>query len=244
MPFDAHKNFAVSAVATAPSPAASGTSLVVTAGEGTRFPAVPFNAVVCPVNERPTPANAEVVRVTARSTDTLTITRAQEDSSARTIGVGDLIFAAITAKTLKDVEGAYAHVYHNANQSIANATLTILAFNSETEDTDSIHSTSTNTSRLTPPAGVYAVWVNLTFAANATGIRWVLLKKNGTDYWAQTLTPNAGSGVGASVSMTTVRRFNGTDYVEVEAYQDSGGALNVLTAGTYSPQFGLFKVGV
>jgi hypothetical protein len=105
MAFDSHANFAVSTVATAPSPATSGTSLVVTAGQGSRFPAVPFNAVVCP-NAVPDPTNAEVVRVTARSTDTLTITRAQESSVARTIVVGDRIFAAITSKTLTDVEAA------------------------------------------------------------------------------------------------------------------------------------------
>lgn len=103
-PPDAHANFAISSVATAPSPATSGTSLVVAAGEGARFPAVPFNAVVCP-NAVPTPANAEVVRVTARTTDTLTISRAQEGSVARAIVAGDKIFAAITAKTLTDVEG-------------------------------------------------------------------------------------------------------------------------------------------
>jgi len=104
MAVDAHANFAVSAVATAPSPASSGTSLVVTAGQGSRFPAVPFNAVVCPASTQPDPSNAEIVRVTNISTDTLTITRAQESSSARSITVGDQIFAAVTKKTLTDIE--------------------------------------------------------------------------------------------------------------------------------------------
>lgn len=104
MAFDAHKNFATSTVATAPSPAASGTSLVVASGEGARFPAVPFNATVWPSGALPTPANAELVRVTAISTDTFTITRAQESTSARTVLVGDQIAATITAKTLTDIE--------------------------------------------------------------------------------------------------------------------------------------------
>ena len=104
MAFQTHKNFAYSTVATAPSPAASGTSLVVAAGEGTYFPAVPFQASIWPVTTIPTPANAEVVTVTAVSTDTLTITRAQESSSARTVVVGDQIAATITNKTLTDIE--------------------------------------------------------------------------------------------------------------------------------------------
>lgn len=104
MSFDAHKNFAYSTVATAPSPATSGTSLVVAAGDGAKFPAAPFNATIWPTSSQPTTANAEIVTVTAVSTDTLTITRAQEGTVARTVIVGDQISATITAKTLTDVE--------------------------------------------------------------------------------------------------------------------------------------------
>jgi hypothetical protein len=102
---DAHKNFAASLVATAPSPPTTGTSLVVTAGQGALFPAVPFNAVIWPgTAPGPTAATAEVVRVTARSTDTLTITRAQESTSARTVVAGDKIANAATAKVFTDIE--------------------------------------------------------------------------------------------------------------------------------------------
>jgi hypothetical protein len=101
---DGHKNFAYSTVATAPSPATSGTSLVVAAGEGALFPAVPFNATVWPTETNPTAANAEVVRVTVVSTDTFTITRTQEGSSARAVVVGDQIAATVTTKTLTDLE--------------------------------------------------------------------------------------------------------------------------------------------
>lgn len=111
---DAHKNLAYSTVATAPSPASSGTSLVVASGHGTRFPAVPFNATIWPTASIPDPSNAEIVRVTAISTDTLTITRAQESTSARTVIVGDQIAATITAKTLTDVEvGSNMALYLN-----------------------------------------------------------------------------------------------------------------------------------
>lgn len=105
MAFDGHANLAASLVATAPSPATSGTSLVVTAASGTFFPAVPFNATIWPAGTAaPTHANAEIVRVTNVTTDTLTVTRAQEGTSARTVVVGDQIAATITAKTLTDIE--------------------------------------------------------------------------------------------------------------------------------------------
>lgn len=101
---DAHANFAYTTVATAPAPATSGTSLVVAAGTGARFPAAPFNATIWPASAAASAANAEIVRVTNISTDTLTITRTQESTSARTVLVGDQIAATITVKTTTDIE--------------------------------------------------------------------------------------------------------------------------------------------
>lgn len=103
---DFHTNFAYSLVATAPSPASSGTSLIVTAGTGVLFPLPPFNATVWATGASPVSTNAEIIRVTAISTDTFTIERAQESSSARTVIIGDQIAATITSKTMTDIESA------------------------------------------------------------------------------------------------------------------------------------------
>lgn len=108
--FDEHPNLAYSLVATAPSPAGSGTSLIVTANDGDLFSdpssVGAYNAVVWPIDAAPTIDNAEIVRITARSSDTLTITRQQESTSARTIVVGDRIAAAITELVLTAIEDA------------------------------------------------------------------------------------------------------------------------------------------
>lgn len=102
MPVDYTANFAISTVATAPSPATSGTSLVVDSGDGSRFPDPatygPYNIVVHATGELPTADNAEICRVTAKSSDTLTITRAAEGTVARTVVTGDLVYVGITAK--------------------------------------------------------------------------------------------------------------------------------------------------
>lgn len=105
---DAHKNFAVTDVTVAPSPATSGTSLTVT--DASVFPAVPFNATICPTGAIPTPANAEIVRVTNIAGNVLTITRTQESTSARTVLVGDLIACTATAKVFADIETGYIGV--------------------------------------------------------------------------------------------------------------------------------------
>jgi hypothetical protein len=93
----APKNFSYSTIATAPSPANSGTSIVVAPGEGVRFPDPPFFATVWPVSVSPDSSNAEIVKVTGVSTDTFTIVREQEGTSARSITVGDQIIAGLTA---------------------------------------------------------------------------------------------------------------------------------------------------
>lgn len=122
---DSHSNFAYSTVATAPSPASSGTSLVVASGTGNLFPAVPFNATVWPSGDRPLSSNAEIVRVTDRSTDTLTITRQQEGTSARSIAAGDQIAATITAKTLTDAEAPFADTGSTLGTSYTTSQLTM-----------------------------------------------------------------------------------------------------------------------
>jgi hypothetical protein len=105
MAFDAKTNFAYALIATAPTPAASGTTFSVTAGLGAIFPAAPFNCPVWPAGANPLTTNAEVVRVTSKGTgDNWTVTRTQESSSARSIAVGDQIMLAVTAKTLTDIE--------------------------------------------------------------------------------------------------------------------------------------------
>ncbi len=107
MAFDPKRNFAITTVATVPSPAASGTELVVAAGEGALFPAPAssgaFNVVVYPNGEQPNSSNAEIVRVTARTTDTFTITREQEGTSARTIEEGDVVMLGVTRKDFDDM---------------------------------------------------------------------------------------------------------------------------------------------
>ena len=106
MAFDAHKNLAYSTVLTAPSPATSGTSLVLASGGGALLPAAPFNAVLWPTGANPLTSNAEIVRVTAIAADTLTITRTQEGTSARTVVAGDQFANAMSAKVFTDIEAA------------------------------------------------------------------------------------------------------------------------------------------
>jgi hypothetical protein len=80
---DAFANFAISSLVTGIT--AGATSLTVTTGEGTKFPAVSFNATIWNSTDFASAyldTTAEVVRVTVIAGDVFTITRAQEGTAA------------------------------------------------------------------------------------------------------------------------------------------------------------------
>lgn len=108
---DPRENFAYGTVLTAPSPATSGTSLVLGSGQGAGFPQPStdgaFNVVIWPAGAQPLAANVEIARCTSRATDTLTLVRSTttEDPvfGPRTVVVGDQVMLAVTKKTLDDL---------------------------------------------------------------------------------------------------------------------------------------------
>jgi hypothetical protein len=112
---DTFKNFAKVTVSTGYDAAA--TSIALTAGHGTKLPAAPFNATYWNSTDYPDPSddpNVEIVRVTAIASDTLTVTRAQESTSASTKNTASKTYkmiAGLTAKTLNtDVGGSIPDV--------------------------------------------------------------------------------------------------------------------------------------
>jgi hypothetical protein len=103
---DNAKNFAKVTVSTGYD--ASATSIVLSTGHGAKLPTVPFNASWWNSTDYPDPSddpNVEVIRVTAIATDTLTVTRAQEGTSASTKNTG--------GKTYKMIAGLTAKVINN-----------------------------------------------------------------------------------------------------------------------------------
>lgn len=138
-------------------------------------------------------------------------------------------------------------VYNNAAISIAvSGTAQILTFNSERYDTDTMHDTVTNNSRLTAKtAGVYSVSATAEFASNATGYRQMYFRVNGTNIIGYMSIPTgAGGGIGTGLALETKWKFAVNDYVEVLVAQLSGGALNVNSVASYTPEFGMSWIGL
>lgn len=135
-----------------------------------------------------------------------------------------------------------ARVYNDAATTLTTGVVTILTFNQERFDTDSIHDTSSNSSRLTcKTAGVYAIYGSASFAANATGMRQLFIRLNGTTNIAPAQSPAATFGR-THIWITTVYNLAVNGYVELTAFQDSGGNLTVDYIGNTSPEFGMVRI--
>ena len=131
----------------------------------------------------------------------------------------------------------------SAAQSIANATLTMVSFDTEDFDTDTIHDPTTNNTRLTcKTAGTYLIVGGVTVAANATGVRGISIKKNNTSYLGYGTPGNAGAGIQTSGGVIAMAALSVNDYVELEFYQSSGGALYSDRIAGAAPTFGMARV--
>jgi hypothetical protein len=135
-----------------------------------------------------------------------------------------------------------ARVYNDANISIANNTEVALTFNQERYDTDAIHDTGSNTSRLTcKTAGKYIISGSWKLDANSTSYRYISIKLNGTTGISFHLID--ASTISDFMAIATIYELAVDEYVELICLQNSGGALNVLTVGNYSPEFAMQRIG-
>lgn len=143
--------------------------------------------------------------------------------------------------TIALVESIGARAYHSLDQSLANNTNVTLAFNSERYDSDTIHDNTTNNSRLTcKTEGNYLIGGNVAFAGNATGIRQIGIVLNGSTTIAALRIPAISAD--SMLAISTIYPLSVNDYVQITAYQSSGGSLNVLASPNYSPDFYMQKL--
>lgn len=140
-------------------------------------------------------------------------------------------------------------VSRSTNQSATTATITPVAFDAEQVDTDTMHSTVTNTTRITfTTAGVYVLTGNVSWASNATGFRGLFIYRAGGAYpignriASEWRTANNGDVTEMTVSRTY--KFAAADFVELVGYQTSGGALNMLASGGFASTFSAAWVGL
>jgi hypothetical protein len=121
-----------------------------------------------------------------------------------------------------------ARAYHSVSISVPHNSVTTLSMDSELWDTDTMHDTVTNNSRITAKTkGKYTLSTDITFANNTTGGRAVLMRINGSTVIMRQDTLAIGGIIDMSMNMSTEYELDVNDFVLVQAFQTSGGALDV-----------------
>jgi hypothetical protein len=120
-------------------------------------------------------------------------------------------------------------VYNSASVLVSNSAFLVMLANTELWDTDSMHSTVSNTARLTATtAGRYQLNVTMRFGVNATGARVVAYRVNGGADVQLAATSNAGGSIDTVLSGSDMVVLAAADYIETSSWQTSGGNLDVI----------------
>jgi hypothetical protein len=135
----------------------------------------------------------------------------------------------------------------SGSQSIANNTNVVLPFNSEAVDTDGFHSTTTNTSRLTVPAGkagYYAIYGKCEYANSASNnYASSIIVNGGTSTPYANAVGSSGGTFANAVPMFCVFPLAVGDYVELRARQITGGTIDCKMNNEAETVFGMFLIG-
>lgn len=131
--------------------------------------------------------------------------------------------------------------YQATLQSVTSGTWTSLSIDTETLDSDGGHSNVTNTTRYTAQiAGTYLVLGFAAFAANGTAVRGSRIALNGTAIRGTQTNVNTNTGSVWSSPCWAVQPLVVGDYVEVQGFQNSGGALNTYNGTDCTTSLAVF----
>lgn len=184
----------------------------------------------------------------------LAVASAADTAARLAVGTDGHVLTADSAQTLgvkwaaasgSAATFAGARVYRSTDQSITTATWTSIQLDSERFDTDSYHDTVTNNTRLTIPAGKagkYLIVGHLSYAGKDAGNRHGRFFLNGTTRIGECSQIHMGLTGAPRLNWSTIYDLAEGDYVEMQAFQDSGVSLNVSAAANYSPEFMIAKL--
>lgn len=135
------------------------------------------------------------------------------------------------AVTFFTTELPVAQGRQTATQSLANNTWAGITFTTEDVDRDGMHSTSSNTSRWTAgTAGRYEVSGVVAIDTNGTGQRGSRVAVNGTAInGSRNIGPASSAAMNVPQHTVSVLLSPG-DYIELQGFQSSGGALSTFSS--------------
>jgi hypothetical protein len=159
--------------------------------------------------------------------------------SFSTASAGGTLTAALWNSNVRDAGNFFLGRPHviltqGVAQAIANTTFTALTWDTEVRDNDAVHSTVTNTSRMTVvTAGWYRVSGTCGWAGSATGQRLSRWAVNGTGVEGTEIAFSSALSTTSAVPAVTADFFlNAGDFVELFVWQNTGGSLNTNIGST------------
>lgn len=121
-----------------------------------------------------------------------------------------------------------ARAYNTAAVTGVNNVYTLMPFDNEHFDTDSIHDTVVNNTRLTiKTPGLYSVKARINFGANASGWRGLQILKNGGTAGTPYSQQPPVNGDNTTIECAATLLLAAGDYLELQYFQNSGGTLSV-----------------
>lgn len=196
------------------------------------------------------------------SGDTTTVSNVRYLSSL-TPRVGDIVFIQINGNDIYAIDSLAGadktlavRAERTTDQVIPDAANTAVTFDTDNSDSWNVWDVA-NATRLTVPIpGRYLCIGHLFFAANDNGIRRCIIRLNGsTDIAEQDVVVRNTVVTGAGVTQTntayavkmnavsTPQTFATNDYIELVAFQNSGGPLNITGTGAPKPSLSLIYLG-
>lgn len=209
------------------SPGVSGDTFEI-AGYGDVMPGASFYATATPIGQLSTMGNSEIVLVTAKSTDDLTVTRAQKGTTAQDIAAGWILSNGVYVEDLDekaDQTDLVAHVNDTANPHSVTKTQVGLGNVDNTSDTNKPISTATQAALDTkapaisiPQSSVpYRTLAGFGAPDTSFGVS--------SGVGAGTIASRDGAGALAAATPTAASHLTRKDYV------DTADALKVNKAG-------------
>lgn len=155
-------------------------------------------------------------------------------------------FNGVALSAILDAAELNAHpacrVYNSSNFSHnSSGNWLPITFNSERADIYGLHSTSSQTDRITVDRTGWWLFVgNMLWSGAGGSTRNGRIRLDATTVIGE----HAGTTSVQSYPVTAIYKCTVGQYATLEGYQDSGGTINISASGNYSPEFSAVFLGV